>query len=96
MRNNNDESIKDVLKQLVEHYRWKGKLNQTRIRKVWKERMGTTINEQTTDIRVFGRRLYISINSASLRQELSYGRDKIRKLMNEALQEDFIEEVIVR
>ncbi|MCB0642161.1 MAG: DUF721 domain-containing protein [Phaeodactylibacter sp.] len=96
MRQNNDESLKEVLHKLVEHYRWKGRLNQERIRAVWQERMGRTINDYTTDIRVFGQKLYISISSASLRQELSMEKSKIRDMMNEALGEAFLQEVIIR
>ena len=96
MRKTNEESLKEVLKKLVEHYRWKGRLNQERIRSVWKERMGRTINDYTTDIRVFGDKLYISISSAALRQELSMDKEKIKEMMNEAIGEQFLKEVVVR
>ncbi|MEO1434926.1 MAG: hypothetical protein AAFV80_05275 [Bacteroidota bacterium] len=36
------------------------------------------------------------LESAALRQELSYGRDKIKKVLNEELGEEYIKEVIIR
>ena len=45
---------------------------------------------------MYRKKLYITVDSAPLRQELSYGREKIKKVMNEELGEDYIEEVIIR
>jgi len=36
------------------------------------------------------------IDSPSLRQELFYGREKIRKMLNQDLGEDYLEEVFVK
>ena len=96
MKRHNDQSIKEVLQQLVEHYRWKGRLHQSRIRELWADRMGTTINQYTREIKIIRRKLYITIDASALKQELHYGRDKIREMVNEELGEDFSEEVVVR
>jgi hypothetical protein len=38
----------------------------------------------------------VDIDSAALRQELSFGRDKILKMINQELGEQYLEEVIIR
>lgn len=92
----NQVSLKDALKEMLEVYRLKAKLNQTKINAVWIKLMGTSINKYTREIKLRRNKLYITIESASLRQELSYGKEKIIKIINEELGEDYIEDVIIR
>ena len=58
--------------------------------------MGTVVNNYTTEIKLRRKKLYVSISSAPLRQELSYGKEKIIKMFNEELGGDYIEDVIIR
>lgn len=92
----NQVSLKDALKEMLEVYRLKAKLNQTKINAVWIKLMGTSINKYTREIKLRRNKLYITIESASLRQELSYGKEKIIRIINEELGEDYIEDVIIR
>lgn len=92
----NQVSLKDALKEMLEVYRLKAKLNQTKINAVWAKLMGTAISRYTSEIKLRRNKLYITIDSASLRQELSFGKEKILKIINEELGENYIEEVIIR
>ncbi len=92
----NQVSLKDALKEMLEVYRLKAKLNQTKINAVWIKLMGTSINKYTREIKLRRNKLYITIESASLRQELSFGKEKIIKIINEELGENYIEDVIIR
>jgi len=91
-----EKTLKEVLKKMLEVYRLKGKLNQTRIRSLWEEKMGPSVARQTTEIKVHNKKLYVNITSAALRNELSYGRAKICTMLNEALGERYLEDVIIR
>jgi|AntRauTorckE5430_2_1112549.scaffolds.fasta_scaffold07442_2 predicted nucleic acid-binding Zn ribbon protein len=95
-RGNNQTTLKDALKAMLDHYKLKGKLNQSRIRHQWEEMMGPSIANYTKDIKLYKGKLFIIIDSAPLRQELSYGKEKIRKVLNEQLGEEAIREVIIR
>lgn len=95
-RGDNQVTLKEALKAMLEHYRLNGKLNQSRIRSKWEEMMGPSIASYTRGLKLANGKLYIIIDSAPLRQELSYGKDKIRERMNEALGEEAIQEVIIR
>ena len=81
---------------MVEFYRLKPGLHQARIKTAWRDLMGATIAGYTQAIYLRNRKLYLTIDSPSLRQELSMSRDKIRGILNEELQEEYIEEVIIR
>ncbi len=96
MRKTNEQSVKDVLKEMLEAYRLKSRLDETRIREIWAGAMGPVVAGYTTEIKLRKKKLYVVISSAALRQELVYGRDKIRRNINEALGEDLIQDVEVR
>lgn len=96
MRKENEQPLKEVLKEMIELYRLRGKLNQSKIKATWEELMGPVIAKYTTDIRLRNQKLFLTITSAPLRQELSYGKDKIIKILNETLGENFIKDVIIR
>lgn len=88
--------LKDALKAMLDHYRLKGKYQQSRLRSLWPKLMGPSIDLYTTEVKVYRKTLYVRISSAALRQELSMGTEKIKKMMNEELGENYIENVVIR
>ncbi len=96
MRNSNEQNIKTILKDLVESYRLKSKLHQTKIEQIWEQTMGKMIANYTKELKVRNHKLYVTVDSAPLRQELSYGRDKILNTINGELGEEYLKEVIIR
>lgn len=96
MKKSNEHTLKEVLQAMVEAYRLKPRLHQTKIKSIWENAMGASIAKYTSDIKVRNRKLYLNISSAPLRQELSYGREKIKKMINEEIGEEYIEEVVIR
>ena len=95
-KENNELTLKEALQAMVESYRLKPKLNQSRIKSIWEKLMGPTIAGYTADLRIRGKKLYVTIESASLRQELSYGREKLKKMINEELGEEYLKDVVIR
>jgi len=96
MRKHNDQTIKDVLHQWVNSLKYKNKYNQSRIKMLWAELMGGSIAGYTQDIQLIRGKLYLTINSAVLKQDLSYGKEKIKKMLNDELGEECVQEVIIR
>ncbi len=89
-------SIGDALKQFLNQSRLKGSVMAMQIDEAWEKIMGKTIARYTEKIEIHGHTLYISTSVAPLRQELLYKKDRIRELVNEALGEQVIKEVVVR
>lgn len=96
MRKTNEQNIKDVLKDLVETYRLKSKLTQSKVENLWAQLMGKTVVEYTTELKIRNQKLYVSVNSAPLRQELSYNRAQILINLNEKLEEEYLKEIIIK
>lgn len=95
MSQHNEKTLKEALHAMVDQYRLKSKLNQARIRSHWEKLMGPSIMRYTREVKMGRKKLYIYMDSAPLRQELSMGKEKIRKMLNEALGEEYIEEVVI-
>ena len=96
MAKHNDQIIRDVLKSMVKEMNISPKLYEVKIKKFWLDVMGTTINGYTRDIKLRHKKLYITIDSAPLRQELTYGKDKLIAVLNREIGEDYIEEIVIR
>ena len=95
MKKTNDLPIGEVLQQMVRAFKLKDDLTKVTIENVWEEKMGRMIATYTRSLTLKNRVLYVVIESASLRSELHFGREKIRQRLNEAIGEEFLSEVIV-
>jgi predicted nucleic acid-binding Zn ribbon protein len=89
----NDKKIGELVEMFVQSGRIKPKLFEKKIENAWMELMGRSINRYTRSITLREQILRVKIDSAPLRQELHYARDKIKEKLNEFLREEYIQEV---
>jgi hypothetical protein len=95
-RFNEESPISDVLKQFISQNKLEAGMDVVNVREAWKNLMGNGVNNYTTEIQLKGSVLYVALSSAVLREELSYGKDKIIKMINEELRKDLITNLILR
>lgn len=95
-RNNDHISISEALKEFVETNKLEKGLNKINVSDAWKKLMGNGINNYTTSIHLERETLYIQLSSSVLREELSYGKQKIINLLNEELGKEIIKKLILR
>lgn len=96
MKRHNDLPLKEALQLFVQQYKHQSRLNQVRVERLWEKLMGPSIKNYTESIRFRGKKVYITISSAPLRQELSYNKEKIALMLNEHLGAGTVDEVIVK
>lgn len=94
-RNSNEASIKELLDFLMQEYKIDKKIDSIRIKQEWRKIMGGTIANRTKNIYVKKNVLFLEIDSAPLKNELLYAKDKIVKLINDAFNKEIIEKVII-
>jgi hypothetical protein len=94
-RKTNDDKFSNIIVKMMEVYGLKDKLMEYRIKKFWSEELGTQINNYTKTVYVKNRKVFVQLSSSSLRNELSYGKDKIKKMMNESFNEEYVEDIIL-
>jgi predicted nucleic acid-binding Zn ribbon protein len=89
-------SLADALKLFLNQSRLKGSIMALKIDEVWEKIMGKTIARYTEKIEIHGQTLYITTHVAPLKQELLYKKERIMELVNEALGEKLIKEVVIK
>ncbi|OYX22355.1 MAG: RNA-binding protein, partial [Flavobacteriales bacterium 32-35-8] len=62
----------------------------------WASLMGNGVNKYTTSVQLERDILYVRLSSSVLREELSYGTEKIINLLNEALGKPLIKKLVLR
>ena len=55
--------------------------------------MGPSVTKYTVNIEVEKRILFVQLNNAALKQELSYAREKIKKMLNDEVGEEVLLDV---
>ena len=95
-RFNEEQPISDVLKQFMQENKLQPGMDKIDVRDAWKNLMGNGVNNYTRDIMLKGTTLYVELTSAVLREELSYGKAKIVKMINEELKREVVKDVVLR
>ncbi|MXN91819.1 DUF721 domain-containing protein [Flavobacterium sp. Sd200] len=95
-RLNDNSPISDVLKEFMQVNNLQKGMDGISVRDAWKNLMGPGVNNYTGEIMLKGGVLYVQLTSAVLREELSYGRQKIVKMINEELGRDVVKDVVLR
>ena len=94
-RLSNEGSIGDVLKEFIEKNKLQSGMDKIDVEAAWKSLMGNGVNSYTKEVVLKSTTLYVSLTSAVLREELSYGKQKIIKMINEELGKEVIKDVIL-
>lgn len=94
-RHNDHLKISDVLKSFVETNKLQDGLDKVDVRNAWEQLMGNGVNNYTSNIVLKQETLYVQLSSSVLREELSYGKDKIIKMLNEHLGKDLIKKLVL-
>ena len=91
-----EQSLSEAIKDFVQTYRLDEKLNEMHLSRVWEQLMGKTIAQHTKELHISKKKLYIRFDSAALREELSYAKGKVIKMVNEKFGEEVVEDIVLR
>ena len=92
----NSLKIDNLIKFFIKENNLENGLENVKIKDLWHEQMKNGVANYTTDINLKNGTLYIKLKSSVLREELSYGKEKIVKLLNEKLKKDLIKMIVLR
>ncbi len=95
MKRKNEVTLGQALEMMVDDLKLRGKINESRIRDGWAEIMGKPIARYTSSVSLRDGKLYIKIDSAALKQELNYSREKIIELFNKELGGQVVKDVVI-
>jgi len=95
-RLNDQSTVGDVLKQIIEVNKLQSGMDQIDVREAWCNLMGNGVKTYTKNVVLKGTTLYVELTSSVLREELSHGKSKIIKMINEELRRGVVKDVILK
>tara|TARA_B110000967_G_C18475000_1_gene359284 strand:- start:54 stop:350 length:297 start_codon:yes stop_codon:yes gene_type:complete len=95
-RQNDPFKIDDLMKTFVKENRLEKGLDKVNVEAAWADMMGNGVNTYTNSVKLHKDTLYVELSSSVLREELSYGKDKIIAMLNESLGKNLITKLILR
>ena len=81
---------------MLETYRLDSRIKEKELIGDWEKIVGKAIANRTTEVKVWNKKLYLSLNSAPLRKELQMSQKKLIALVNEYFQAQVIEEIVFK
>jgi hypothetical protein len=95
MSKTNEVSLGAAIESVITELNLRHGVYEAKIEGMWESIMGRTIAKHTTNINLKGDRLYLTVDSAPLRNELFYSRVKIKDMVNKELGKDIIKDVFI-
>ena len=96
-RNFESKSLKNVIGNIIDSSnKLNSGLNNIKVQNLSREVMVNNVNSYTNEIVLKKNTLYVNLNSSVLRQELSFGKQKIIDLLNKELGKTVIKKIVLR
>lgn len=92
----NGRPLKEVVMEILRKYRLEDHLDETRVLENWGKICGSMIAAHTTQLSVKNGILFVSVDSAALRQELQYQKDKLLEKLNKEAGRSLIGNIIFK
>ena len=96
MRRSNTEKLDEILSQELKQNHLDEKLYEVKVIKSWPVVLGENIMNYTSNISFSKKKLYVTLSSSVLRQELFLSRDIIIKSLNENVGANVVQEIVFK
>ena len=96
MQKSNQQTLKEAIAEFLKVMKLDTKLKEVKLITSWETIVGKLIAKHTKDISIRNKVLYVTLDSAALRQELGYAQEKILQMLNDSAGEKLIEKVVFK
>ena len=90
------KKIDSLLQQFVKANGLERGVAEHRLMKSWKDLLGITVAKKTKSLRIKNKKLYVTLHSSVVRNELSLMKDTLIPKLNEAAGMDVIDDLVLR
>lgn len=94
-RENDSFSVKDLMKSFIKENNLSKGMQKLKIEEAWVKLMGQGVASYTDSVQLQNKTLVIKLNSSVLREELSYGKEKIIKMLNDEMGEQVVNRLML-
>lgn len=88
--------LSEALSEFIQENKLQKGIDKVDVREAWVKLMGNGANNYTTAVELRNETLFISLSSSVLREELSLGKTKIIKMINEELGKELVKKLVLR
>jgi len=96
MRKSNTQKIQEVLNESLKELNIDGKIKEVRLLKSWEEIVGKTIAKYTKGLYINKKRLFVTLHSSVVRNELYMIKNGLIQRLNEIAGEEVIEDIVFK
>ncbi len=89
-------SLGQAIRQFLQKSKLKNEMYSVELPHIWEQIMGKTSARYTSKLEIFQQKLIVHTTEAALKQEIVYSKTIIIARINEAFNEQLINEVVVR
>tara|TARA_B100000989_G_scaffold171048_1_gene128148 strand:- start:2032 stop:2313 length:282 start_codon:yes stop_codon:yes gene_type:complete len=91
----NNNAIKNLLEIFLKKNNLEKGLLDLEVKRAWHELMENGVSNYTTDVSLKNNTLYIKLSSPALKEELSYGKEKLMKLINDRFKKKIVQKIVL-
>ncbi len=89
-------SLGQAIRAILKNHNLERGYSEAGLIKSWERIVGSMIAKHTTSVKIYKRVLYVQVDSAALRNELGYAREKIRIALNKEAGKELIDEIVFK
>ena len=94
MKNSNEQTIREVIQELLDAYKLSDGLQESRIIRSWDSIAGQYVAKNTESLYIRNKTLFVKLNSPALKNELSFARSKLIETLNKGVGKEVIKEIV--
>ena len=94
-RENDSFSMKELMNSFIKKSNLKKGFQKIHIEEAWHKLMGAGVASYTDEVKLQNGTLFVRLRSSVLREELSYGKEKIVKMINEEMGEEIVKRLML-
>lgn len=94
-RENDSFSIKDLMGSFINENNLSKGMRKLKIEEAWTKLMGQGVANYTNEVQLQNKTLIVRLSSSVLREELSFGKEKIVTMLNEEMGEEVVKKLLL-
>lgn len=95
MRDKKELPLRELVDKMLRAYGLGNRLDEMKLIKSWEEVVGRMISKHTNSVNLKSGTLYVSLDSAPLKQELSYAKTKLIEKLNQSAGKPLVKEIVL-
>lgn len=92
-RKSGTSSLKEAIDAMLDSYKLRGKFDETKLISSWETMMGKPISRRTEKLFIKEKVLFVKLNSAPLRHELTISKTKVLEIIHRNFNKSLVKDV---